>query len=104
MDIEDIKGKVLRHRQICFMLNSIYANKNNDYGDSFGLSFKEWGITAAMVRLSDKWNRLKTLTQGTDQKVRNESIEDTILDMCNYLIMTYMELTETKEEEQNDAR
>lgn len=94
--------KANQHEAICKKLHTIYVNKNHDYGDSFGLSFKEWGITAAMVRLSDKWNRLKTLTKMPESamKIKDESIKDTILDMCNYLIMTYIELLDSNSDEE----
>lgn len=85
-------NKVSRHEEIVIGLNDIYAAKNNDYGDSFGKSFEKYGITAALVRMEDKWNRLNALTSGAKQMVGNESIKDTLLDLANYCIMTVMEL------------
>lgn len=92
--------KLQLHEELCDMLHEIYAKKNHDYGDSFGESFKEWGLTAAMVRMSDKWNRLKTLATlpESERMVADEKISDTLLDLANYLLMTYIELHHYKED------
>lgn len=92
MKMSKIYNKVDRHEEIVLGLNEIYRAKNNDYGDSFGKSFEKYGVTAALVRMEDKWNRLNALTNGTQQMVGNESIKDTLLDLANYCIMTVMEL------------
>lgn len=69
-----------------------YVAKNSDYGDSFGESFADHGLSAGVIRISDKYNRLKNLSKKTERKVKDESIEDTLLDMANYCIMTVIEL------------
>ena len=83
--------KVEKHAKICMELNELYARKNADYGDSFGKSFKEYGLTMACIRLEDKLNRIKALTKQKAQ-VSDESIVDTLMDLANYSIMTLVEL------------
>ena len=83
--------KVETHRSICEALNALYERKNHDYGDSFGKSFKEYGMAMPCIRLEDKLNRLKALTKDKAQ-VSDESIEDTIMDLANYAIMTLVEM------------
>ena len=80
------------HYGICSELNETYRKKNNDYGDSFKKSYDEFGVVSAIVRMSDKMERLKSLTTGTKAEVKDESLEDTILDLCNYGIMTVIEM------------
>lgn len=93
------KSKVQIHKELCDELNEIYKRKNNDYGDSFGLSFKEEGMAMPRIRLGDKFNRFKTLSRvGNKQMVDDEGIIDTLLDLANYAIMTIVEL----EAEKND--
>lgn len=85
--------KVQWHKELCERLNKIYEQKNHDYGDSFHETFKEEGLAMARIRLSDKLNRFKTLSKNTsDQKVNDESMIDTLMDLANYAIMTVMEL------------
>ena len=87
-----IVPKVEQHYAICQKLNQVYKAKNHDYGDSFGYTYKKLGIISAMTRLSDKMNRLMSLAVSHDAQVKDEKIEDTLLDMANYAIMTLIEL------------
>lgn len=80
------------HREICNKLNTIYEQKNKAYGNSFSDTFNDLGIISAVTRISDKFNRLKTLAKNEYIQQGDESISDTLLDMANYCIMTYMEL------------
>lgn len=89
--------KVAHHRMICDEINELYAKKNHDYGDSFAQSFREEGMAMVRIRLGDKFNRLKALTRGGEQKVADESIRDTLIDLANYAIMTVLEMEEEKE-------
>ena len=87
-----IETKVTQHYAICHKLNQVYKAKNHDYGDSFGDTYKKLGIISAVTRLSDKMNRLMSLAVSHDAQVKDEKIEDTLLDMANYAIMTLIEL------------
>ena len=89
--------KVAHHRMICDEINELYAKKNHDYGDSFAQSFREEGMAMVRIRLGDKFNRLKALTRGGEQKVADESIRDTLIDLANYAIMTVLEMEGEKE-------
>ena len=53
--------KYEKHLKICEKLNEIYINKNHDYGDSFGETFRKLGIVSAVTRITDKTNRLQSL-------------------------------------------
>ena len=74
-----------------------YTAKNHDYGDSFKESLDEFGLVAAVVRIGDKMNRIKSLIKKKAE-VKDESIQDTLLDMANYCIMTVMWVDRIKEE------
>ena len=73
-------------------ISDMYHRKNHDYGDSFRKSLEEFGLVAAVVRMSDKMERIKTLSKGEKAKVQDEKIRDTLMDLANYAIMTVMEL------------
>lgn len=95
--------KIKLHKELCDELHNIYIKKNSDYGDSFGKSFAKRGITSAMVRMEDKWNRLDNLTLNTNKvMVTDESIMDTLIDLANYCIMTFMELKGIEEKYTKD--
>jgi hypothetical protein len=84
-------NKVQTHETICKELNALYARKNADYGDSFGKSYREYGLTMACIRLEDKLNRIKAL-RTKEAQVNDESILDTLMDLANYSIMTLVEM------------
>lgn len=84
-------NKYEKHAEICKQLNQIYRDKNHDYGDSFGETFKKLGIISAVTRITDKVNRLQSLCTK-EQKVEDESIRDTLMDLANYAIMTIIEI------------
>ncbi|WP_235195442.1 nucleotide modification associated domain-containing protein [Priestia flexa] len=79
------------HKDIINEIHETYLRKNADYGNSFGDQYSEYGLLSALIRLDDKMRRLKQLTKQKAQ-VKDESIEDTLLDLSNYCIMTVMEL------------
>lgn len=79
------------HASICAELTALYERKNHDYGDSFAKSFAEYGMAMPCIRLEDKLNRLKALTRNGNQQVSDESVDDTLMDLANYAIMTLVE-------------
>lgn len=81
--------KVEMHRDIVENMNKVYKSKNEDYGDSFDKSLDKFGLLSSLIRLTDKMNRFEQLIDN-ESKVNDESIEDTLLDMANYAIMTVM--------------
>jgi len=84
--------KVQRHKELCKQLNRIYEAKNQDYGDAFSMAYKQFGITSALIRISDKYNRLMNLASGKKAQVKDESIRDTLMDLSNYCLLTILEL------------
>ena len=84
--------KVQRHKELCKQLNKIYEAKNMDYGDSFSAAYKQFGITSALIRISDKYNRIMNLASGKKAKVNDESIRDSLMDLSNYCLLTILEL------------
>ena len=77
-----------------FVLNSLkelMMRKRNDYGQGNILIFKHIGL---MVRMSDKIERLKTLSESQEGPM-NESLKDTYMDIANYSLIGIMLLSGT---------
>lgn len=83
------------HREILEQIHDIYVKKNADYGNSFSEQFETYGLLSALIRLDDKMRRLKQLSRNEAQ-VKNESIEDTLIDLAGYCVLTLMELMKQK--------
>ena len=77
------------HKDILEEIHSTYRKKNSDYGDSFNKSLEKYGLISASIRMNDKFERFDSLIVN-EQRVADESIDDTLLDLANYAIMTAM--------------
>jgi hypothetical protein len=62
----------------------LFCRKNADYGPNNIAGLGEEGV---VVRMFDKFNRLKTIMFNKQTEVKDESIEDTILDIIDYGII-----------------
>ena len=92
-----VDPRVNEHKNLCNEIHELYLAKNADYGDSFR-KVREEIPDAILVRLSDKLNRLKKLMMHPEeQKIKEESIDDTLMDLANYALL---ELTERRFEKQ----
>lgn len=69
-------------------MTNVYKKKNSDYGDSFTKSCDEFGLISPIIRMSDKLNRLKSLNKSELLLCDDERLEDTLLDLANYAVMT----------------
>lgn len=88
-------GKVNDFEGITQQMVSLYEKKNHDYGDSFGETFRKLGPISAITRITDKYNRLVSLATKGEQQVNDEKLEDTLIDLANYAVMTIMEIRNT---------
>ena len=68
-------------------IRQLHNRKNADYGNSFDKTLDEFGLVASATRMSDKFNRFKSLIQNPAQ-VSDEKIEDTLIDLASYAMMT----------------
>lgn len=94
----------LRFRDITEKMRETFLKKNHDYGNSFHETWYEFGdkgIITALTQISHKYHRLMNIGLGTKPLV-DESIDDTLLDMANYCILTIMELEKARNNEKEN--
>lgn len=70
-----------------------YKAKNHDYGNSFHKLFDEFGMVYACGHLAEKLERIKSLMRD-ENKVKGESMKDSLQDLANYAVLTLIELNE----------
>jgi len=70
---------------------ALYREKNKRYDDSFGKTYRKYGPVAAALRLEDKVQRFGTLVE-TGLDPLDESLDDTLMDLANYAVMTLIEM------------
>ena len=95
MTEQHIRESVQRFKSIQEEGLKLYTKKNHDYGDAFDKSLDEDGLVVAKIRLKDKIRRFETLLKS--DALVHESIEDTLLDLANYAIMTISWLQKQKQ-------
>lgn len=78
------------HKRTVLRMHDTFVAKDADYGSSFSQLRAKYK-NAILIRVFDKANRLDNLIMGDEQKVSDESIDDTLLDLANYCIMEYVE-------------
>lgn len=89
--MSNLEEKYQFHAYVCSKLNDIYRSKNTDYDDSFAKGIDSMGYASAIVRMEDKFNRIKSLLlKGSDAKV-DEPVCDTLIDLANYTLMLLTE-------------
>lgn len=104
--IDDYSRSLLR-KHFKFQMDGlrIYRDRNEKYGDSFNKNFKEFGGLYPVVRIGEKYERLKGFAKagGHIKIYGDESIIDTLTDISNYSIMMANAIidhdTENKERE-----
>lgn len=85
------------HQDKCQQMIEITKAKNADYtgsGDDPFKNFKavgfygeEWILVGFFTRMSDKFGRLASFIQKGVLLVKDESVEDSLLDLANYCIL-----------------
>ena len=78
--------------KLCEQIPDTYKRKNTAYNDAFGKTVQKYGPISALTRMSDKWFRIEALMMGIENNVQDESLEDTLIDMATYSLMTLIEL------------
>lgn len=68
-------------------LCSLVAGKHHDYGESFDHLLTEYGPTGFLVRVADKYHRLKSLLHDGKRPMVDESAVDTVRDLAGYCLL-----------------
>lgn len=85
-----MKSKVVLFDEILKEEFCLYQRKAMDYGTS---PVEKTGIVGLMVRIIDKTERVFNLSKtGRVALVKNEALEDTLMDIANYANMALVEL------------
>lgn len=98
-DFSDVDIQDRRMRQMARVQNEafdLFLKKNRDYGDAFA----DYGPVGVIVRMGDKIRRSTNITSSGVSLVENESIRDTLIDLCNYSAMAVMLIDEPAEKTQ----
>lgn len=80
------------YQHIISNLEDTYKRKNSDYGNSVGDTYEKFGDISFLTRITDKYNRILSLADKEEcGEVKDEALEDTILDLANYCLLWLVE-------------
>ena len=100
--IQMIKSKITT---IANKIANKVESKNNDYGNAFEKGYNKYGWYEYLVVLNHKLNRIEALTiHRKSQKVKDESLEDTISDIVGYSLQMLRILNGMKNNEVNSMK
>ena len=84
-------------------LEDTYKRKNSDYGNSVGDTYEKFGDISFLTRITDKYNRILSLAdKGECGEVKDEALEDTILDLANYCLLWLVEREYAGQQEEKE--
>lgn len=99
MEINMTREELLKHHEVlCKQARDLMDKKNRDYAgndgkepfanftrvEAMGICSTEQGF---MVRLTDKMSRLSSILASGTNHVKDESFEDTMVDVINYIVL-----------------
>jgi hypothetical protein len=74
-------------------MSDTFARKRQNYGQTTTETFRKFGPISMLTRMHDKMGRLDNLLGRGETDLCSESIEDTLLDLANYALITILEIT-----------
>jgi hypothetical protein len=99
METNMTREELLKHHEVlCKQARDLMDMKNRDYAgndgkepfanftrvEAMGICSTEQGF---MVRLTDKMSRLSSIIESGKNHVKDESFEDTMVDVINYIVL-----------------
>ena len=100
-----IEKEIAEFERLTRRMSQTFAQKRNDYGQSTTETFEKFGSVSMLTRMHDKMARLdRLLWLNVERTVENEKVQDTLMDLANYALITIIELDKQKLKEIEDGR
>lgn len=100
-----IENEIKEFERLTKQMSQTFARKRNDYGQSTTETFEKFGPVSMLTRMHDKMSRLdRLLGQNVERAVEGEKIQDTLMDLANYALITIIEMDKQKVKEATDDR
>jgi len=75
----------------------LVKKKNQDYTTTHFLeNFDDFGWKGILVRIGDKYSRLKSFYKKGNFQIKDEKVEDTLRDLSNYALLCLLKFQEEK--------
>ena len=102
------------HEEICTDAKNLMSLKNRDYAGNHGLEpfanftrVESMGICSTeqgfMTRITDKMSRLSSFIDAGKMHVKDESFNDTVIDVINYMVLLSAYIRDKEQQENTIA-
>tara|TARA_X000001388_G_scaffold26736_1_gene18858 strand:+ start:670 stop:1053 length:384 start_codon:yes stop_codon:yes gene_type:complete len=102
------------HEEICTDAKNLMSLKNRDYAGNHGLEpfanftrVESMGICSTeqgfMTRITDKMSRLSSFIDAGKMHVEDESFNDTVIDVINYMVLLSAYIRDKEQQEKTIA-
>jgi len=87
-----VKEEVKMFSDLTKEMANTFAKKRADYGQTTTETYDKFGPVSMLTRMHDKMGRLDNLLGKSADNLVGEKVEDTLLDLANYALITILEL------------
>ena len=87
-----IQKEIKMFDELTKQMSSTFAAKRKDYGQTTSETYDKFGPVSMLVRMHDKMGRLDNLLGKSMKNNVGEKVEDTLLDLANYALITILEI------------
>lgn len=91
---------IKRFHELVVDMERVFTKKNHDYSgkkDPYS-SFRDFGWKGVVVRIGDKYHRIKNFSAQENLEVKDETIMDTLQDLAVYAVIAAIMYEKEKEE------
>lgn len=99
-----VEEEIVLFKSLTDKMNDIFKKKRSDYGPSTSETYDKFGPVSMLIRMYDKLSRLDNLLVKSKENKVDESVDDTLLDLANYALITLLELQKRRLENENKDR
>lgn len=95
-----IKEETVIFDALTRQMRETFTKKRKDYGQTTSDTYDRFGPVSLLTRMYDKLGRIENLLCNQQKtEVKDESIDDTLLDLANYALITILEIRKRQSRE-----
>lgn len=87
-----IQEEIKAFKALTTEMATTFAAKRKDYGQTTTETYERFGPVAMLTRIYDKYGRIENLLLHNEHNCVDEAIEDTLMDLANYALITLLEV------------
>ena len=87
-----VREEIKVFNELTKQMSDTFAKKRKDYGQTTSETYDKFGPISMLTRIHDKVGRLDNILGKSKTNNVGEKVEDTLLDLANYALITILEI------------